>query len=463
MTRRRVSRRTRVVIAGLGDTGLLTAIHLARHAELDVVAVANKPGLVSGQEVGLRLARPEEWTRDYRIDFDRFRGLDRVRILRGSLVGVDFEARRIGIVGIDGAPHVERYDQLVIATGVANGFWRQPVLETAVEVEAALTAQHERLAAAHSIAVVGGGAAAVSIALNAARSWPGTEVDLYFPGTRALTAHHPKVWVALERRLVSAGVGLHPGHRAVVPEEAERASGAAAGEGITVGPVVWSTGQRPADADAVVWAIGRVRPNTGWLPGDILDDDGFVRVDQHLQVQRLRVRSNGGLPHMDEADVSGGSGSVVVDADLVTLDGVWAIGDVAATDPLRTSARSRADHLLARNIRATATATATATAGATAGASAAASAAASASAAAAAIAANDGDGVLGGLSQGALGRRSPVLRAFTPAARRWGSVVGPQDDALEVFTPKGQRIRIRRWSILQPWVVRRAIYRGIRR
>ena len=48
--------RPRVVIAGLGDSGLLTAIRLARSA--DVVGISAKPALVSGQELGVRLTRP---------------------------------------------------------------------------------------------------------------------------------------------------------------------------------------------------------------------------------------------------------------------------------------------------------------------------------------------------------------------------------------------------------------------
>ena len=53
-----VSSRKRVVIAGLGDSGVLTAIRLARHA--DVVGISAKPALVSGQELGWRLSRPDE-------------------------------------------------------------------------------------------------------------------------------------------------------------------------------------------------------------------------------------------------------------------------------------------------------------------------------------------------------------------------------------------------------------------
>ena len=48
--------RKRVVVAGLGDMGLLTAIRLSRHA--DVVGISVKPALVSGQELGVRLSRP---------------------------------------------------------------------------------------------------------------------------------------------------------------------------------------------------------------------------------------------------------------------------------------------------------------------------------------------------------------------------------------------------------------------
>jgi hypothetical protein len=75
--------RKRVIVAGLGDVGVLTAIRLSRHA--DVVGVSVKPALVSGQELGVRLSRPDDWARDYWIPFDRFRRLDRVRIIQGTL------------------------------------------------------------------------------------------------------------------------------------------------------------------------------------------------------------------------------------------------------------------------------------------------------------------------------------------------------------------------------------------
>jgi NADH dehydrogenase FAD-containing subunit len=364
----------RVVIAGLGDSGVLTAIRLARHAE--VVGVSAKPALVSGQELGWRLSRPHDWARANWISFDKFRGLDRVRTVHGTLTGLDPAARTVLVRHDDGSTSAEGYDVLIVSTGVSNGFWRQPNFESAGEIGAALRAAHDRLADAASVIVVGGGAAAISSAANLARTWPDKRVDLYFPDERALVGHHPRAWERVQRRLGEVGVVLHPGHRAVIPD-------GFACDQITSEPVQWSTGQSQASADAVLWAIGRVRPNTDWLPAELLDERGFVRVTPELRVP--------GHP------------------------GVFAVGDVAATDPLRSSARNRADGLLAHNVRAE-----------------------------------------------FAGR---PLRSYRPPKRRWGSVIGVQPEGLEVFAPNGRAFRFPAWSfdrVLMPLIVRWGIYRGVR-
>jgi hypothetical protein len=82
-----------VVVAGLGDSGLLTAIRLARSA--DVVGISAKPALVSGQEHGVRLTRPADWASDYLVPFDRYRALDTVRTLHAELTGVDLAGRTV--------------------------------------------------------------------------------------------------------------------------------------------------------------------------------------------------------------------------------------------------------------------------------------------------------------------------------------------------------------------------------
>ena len=129
--------RQRVVIAGLGDAGVLTAIRLARHA--DVVGISAKPALVSGQELGVRLSRPGDWARDYWIPFDKFRRLDRVRTVHAALTGLDPAARTVFGRFADGTQVAEEYDALVIST------WsRQRLLASA---DAAGSRRHRRRAA----------------------------------------------------------------------------------------------------------------------------------------------------------------------------------------------------------------------------------------------------------------------------------------------------------------------------
>jgi apoptosis-inducing factor 2 len=366
--------RKRVVVAGLGDVGVLIAIRLSRHA--DVVGISVKPALVSGQELGIRLSRPEDWARDYWIPFDRFRRLDRVRIIQGMLTEVDLSARKLIGRRDDGRTFVEGYDTLVISTGVSNGFWRRPTMQSASQIGADLRAAHDRLAAATSMIIVGGGAAAVSSAANMATTWPDKRIDLYFPHERALVGYHPRIWQRIEERLLGLGVGLHPGHRAAI-------TNGFAGNEISSEPVHWSTGQPPASADAVLWAIGRVQPNTEWLPRELLDEHGFVRVTPQLRAPGHR--------------------------------GVFAVGDVAATDPLRSSARNRGDALVTRNIRAEFT--------------------------------------------------GQPLRTYRAPGRRWGSLLGIQPTGLEVFFPTGHAMRFPSWSVervVMPLIVRWGMYGGVR-
>lgn len=392
--------RPRIVVVGLGDTGVLTAIALRRHG--DVVGITAKPEFVSGQELGLRLARPEAWTRDYRIAYNRFRGLDHARIVHGSATALDTENRIVrvqladGSAG-DGSVVEEPYDVLVVATGVTNGFWRHPTLQDSRGVDADILLPHQRLAASKTVAIIGGGAAALSSAAQVAERWPDKNVDLYFPGDRALPHHHDLVWDRVRSRLESLGVGLHPGHRAELPagDVAGGDGGDAANhnkndddddddEHLTSAPVSWTTGQAPTTADVVIWAIGRVTPNTGWLPAEMLDDRGFVRVEPTLRV----------AGHSD----------------------VFAVGDVAATDPLRTSARNRGHLLVARNIRAH---------------------------------------LQGG-----------PLRDYRPPRRRWGSVLGPLRDGLIVFTPPGRGVRVPAPAsdvVLQRLITHQLIYGGVRK
>ena len=154
---------------------------------------------------------------------------------------------------------------------------------------------------------------------------------------------------------------------------------------LTRDPVTWSTGQPPFTADLVLWAVGKVRPHTAFLPPEVLDRDGFVLVDEHLRVP--------GHPE------------------------VFAVGDVAASDPLRSSARNWGYRVVVANVRRT-----------------------------------------------LHGRRR--LRRFRAPDYRWGSVLGLQREGLTVVQPNGRRFRFPR-RIAEPmlfgWFVTRYLYGGLRR
>lgn len=369
--------RARVVVAGLGDTGLLVAVRLARHA--DVVGISTRPALVSGQELGNRLADPEHWRRSFLVPFGRVRRLDRVRTVHGRITHVDLERREVHVERADGTPVVGPYDVLVVATGTTNGFWRHDRVEDVGAVEDDLAAVATQLDAAATVAVVGGGATGVGVAARLARRHPTKAVHLFHSGDEPLPGYHPDVrrWIVGE--LDRAGVHRHPGHRAVVPDGFR-------GERLTTAPVEWSTGQPPFHADAVLWAVGGVRPHTGFLPPEVLDAEGFVRVDEHLRVP--------GRPE------------------------VFAVGDVAASDPHRSSARNWGWWVVARNVRA----------------------------------------VVAG--------RPGRLRRYSAPRYRWGSVLGLEDDGMVVVQPDGRRFRVPRWAaepLLFRFWVHVVLYGGLRR
>lgn len=369
-------RRPTVVVAGLGDTGVMVATRLARSCR--VIGISTRPALVSGQELGTRLTDLPRWRRTYLVPLSRFRRLDDAEIVHGRIVAVDLSESAVDVETASGDRRRIDYDALVLATGVSNGFWRHDRVEDAATIDASLAAVGADLASAATIAVVGGGATGVSVADNLART-SDADVHLFHGGDEPLPGFHPDVrrWIA--RRLVDDGVNVHPGHRARLPE-------GFVGDRLGHDPIEWSTGQEPFAADVVLWAVGAVRPHTSFLPANILDVDGFVRVDRNLRVV--------GCPN------------------------VFAVGDVAASDPLRSSARNWGFRVVVANVRA--------------------------------------------LLRG----RASRMRVYRAAPYRWGSLLGLQSDGLVVVQPNGKRVRIPRpiaQRVLLGSFVQRFLYGGLRR
>jgi len=365
----------RVVVAGLGDVGVLVATRLSRRCE--VVAISTRPALVSGQELGTRLTDPTSWRRTYLVPYQRFRRLDRVRQIQGRIIRADLEGDSVEIELSDGTIIIEPYDIFVIATGASNGFWRHDRIEDIATTDAGLVSLSEELKASKIIAVVGGGTTGVSVADNLARRG-GAEVHLFHSGEQPLPGYHPKARSWITRVLASDGVNLHSGHRAITQE-------GFTGERLTHDPIEWATGQEPFTADVTLWAVGGMRPHSKFLPAEALDDSGFVIVDEYL---RLPGHEN-----------------------------VFAVGDVAASDPHRSSARNWGFRVVVANVRAEL-------------------------------------------------KGSENLKRFHAPEYRWGSILGLQPEGLTVVQPDGRRFRIPRW-IAEPLLMRvfvtQYLYGGLRR
>ena len=156
--------RKRIVIAGLGDAGLLSAIQLNK--KFEVIGISPKPCLVSGQELGPRLARPKDWQENYLIDYDRFNGLKGVHIRHAKVSEIIADENKISLIGYDGSRETLTYDALVISSGTRNGFWRTSHFENHEDVQRNLTEKSKAILSADRLAIIGGGPTAVSVASN---------------------------------------------------------------------------------------------------------------------------------------------------------------------------------------------------------------------------------------------------------------------------------------------------------
>jgi len=370
------SRKPTVVVAGLGDTGALIATRLARSC--NVIGISTRPALVSGQELGTRLTDLSQWRRTYLIPYRRFRRLDAVDVVHGQITRVDLEKSTVTVDQASGSTRDLSYDYFVVATGVSNGFWRHDRVEDVATIERELVQVNQELSDAATIAVIGGGATGVSVADNLARKG-NAKVHLFYSGEEPLPDYHPSVRRWMARQLTSDGVITHPDHRAVVPAGFNR-------DQLTHDSVAWSTGQDSFTADVTLWAVGGVTPHSRFLPASVLDDEGFVVVDKNL---RLPSHPN-----------------------------VFAVGDVAASDPLRSSARNWGYRIVVGNVKA--------------------------------------------LVRG----RTNKLATYKAPEYRWGSILGLQDDGLTVVQPNGKRFRIPR-RLAEPLLfsvfVQRILYGGLRK
>jgi NADH dehydrogenase FAD-containing subunit len=281
--------RARLVLAGGGHVQLAVLARLARQrpAGLDVVLVSAAPvTLYSGMLPGvLAGAYPR---RALEIPLAPLAAAAGARFVQGEVTGLDADARRLRLA--DGTGLDFDWLSLGVGSGIApvaaGGATVFPVRPSG----ALLDAWPGILREGRDLAVAGGGAGGVEVALAVKAAVPGG-LTLYAPGG-VLAGHAPGVARRAQRHLAAAGVDV-------------REAPVGGGHGV------------------VLAASGAAAP--GWLQpsGLALDGGGFVAVDAGFRsLSHARVFAGGDVAGFPDA--------------RVTKSGLWAVraGPVLAANLL---------------------------------------------------------------------------------------------------------------------------------
>ncbi|MEZ5205797.1 MAG: FAD-dependent oxidoreductase [Acidimicrobiales bacterium] len=176
------------------------------------------PRWSAAKELGRPGGDPDGW-RNFLIPFDDLARLDAVRTVHGSIERIDPDRRIVHVARAAGGRVLLPYDVLVVARVSATASGATIVSRTWPMSERGIDEVAQRLAAARTVAVIGGGATGVSVAANLAMRGVVPDVHLFHSGDQPLRlpgADARRRIVAEARR--RRGAHRHPGHRAIVPD-----------------------------------------------------------------------------------------------------------------------------------------------------------------------------------------------------------------------------------------------------
>ncbi|MBV6272513.1 FAD-dependent oxidoreductase [Alcaligenaceae bacterium CGII-47] len=263
----------RLVLVGGGHAHLFVLDALARAQPTDIEILLVTPAVFQGYSGMLPGWMAGHYTQSQcQIDLRPLAQLAHADLVLDRMIGMDADQRSIHLSG----GRVIEYDLLSIDTGSetdlsrleATGKKLIPIkpLETFFQVWPQILAEAQQ-APAYRLAVVGGGAAAVELALAAShaltRASTNTHIDLVASQAGPLSSHAESVQRRITRVLSATGIAVHALH------------GVGAREGIAL-----SDGTM-LRADRVIAATGARAPR--WLSGCklALGEQAYIAVDQH--------------------------------------------------------------------------------------------------------------------------------------------------------------------------------------
>lgn len=174
-----------------------------------------------------------------------------------------------------------RYSQLIVATGSRSPDWPFKSSVPLPELKQQLLDSQAKIAAAERIVIGGGGPTSVETAGEIATLFPEKKVTLVSGTSLLLPGVAPgKVAITAEKTLKQLGVELKKNIKVSHWDEAAK-------------EVVLLDGEK-VPADLYIPIVG-LRPNSEFLPRELVDENGCVKINTHLRT---------------------------------TVDNIWALGDV---------------------------------------------------------------------------------------------------------------------------------------
>ncbi|KAI4853810.1 hypothetical protein E4T44_00605 [Aureobasidium sp. EXF-8845] len=213
--------------------------------------------------------------------------------MRGAATGMDTKARTVDIRLAEGGEAVIQYHALVLATGTST---YAPILSTnqtsLEDLQKTILNMNSKVKAAKSIVISGGGPSAVELAgeigayRNGAAGWlanrpsnPQTKITLIAGAGKLLPILSQRFSDWAESLLDRVGVDVIYNLRTTGTDE--RADGRT---------LVHLSNDTDIECDLFIPAMG-VRPNTGFVPADLLDDRGYIKTNgSTLRVDKAGIR-----------------------------------------------------------------------------------------------------------------------------------------------------------------------------
>jgi NADH dehydrogenase FAD-containing subunit len=219
----------------------------------------------------------------------------KARHVRGVASGVDTSAKTVAVRKLDGTTEAVPYDFLVVATGTSNSLPSKMLTQHSGEAAAALAQMRSAIAAARSVAIVGGGAVGVEVAGEIAVDFAGkTEVHLVHRGASLLS--NPENGVLpqkfrddVRRALEARKVHLHLSTTAAPVADVPTSVVSLNGGRILLGPVSMSLSDGSTlTPDVTLFTTGGRPNNAAFTSGPLsgaLDAAGRLKVQPTLQVE----------------------------------------------------------------------------------------------------------------------------------------------------------------------------------